>query len=138
MYLANTVYLYSMARKIVCPVCDGERFRKVVVTLPSGKDRVTDFEACLRCATVFYRPEPRQERIERNIRNYTSFVAAEVSSTIAKSFPDANMATVEMQSAYYKHPTFGCLVLTYKRKEIVGTNETGMQWHLVEAKRLTE
>ena len=83
-------------------------------------------------------PSGTTPRTNRNISNYTSFVAAEVSSTIAKSFPDANTATVEVQSAYYKHPTFGCLVLTYKRKEIVGTNETGMQWHLVEAKRLTE
>ena len=127
-----------MARKIVCPVCESERFRKIVVKLPSGKDRVTEFEACRRCATVFYRPDEPATGERSNITNFASHVPTDVSSSIAKSFPDPNTATVAMQSAHYKHPTFGRLVLIYKRGEIRGTGETGMKWHLVEAKRFTE
>ena len=127
-----------MARKIVCPVCDSERFRKVVVKLPSGKDRVTEFEACRRCATVFHRPEETPRESVSNISDFASHVPTDVSSSIAKSFPDPNSATVAMQSAHYKHPTFGRLVLIYKRGEIRGTGETGMKWQLVEAKRFTE
>ena len=127
-----------MARKIVCPVCDSERFRKVIVKLPSGKDRVTEFEACRRCATVFHRPnEPARQSVS-NIIDFASHVLADISSSIAKSFPDPNSTTVVMQSAHYKHPTFGRLVLIYKRGETKGTAQTGMRWQLVEAKRFTE
>jgi hypothetical protein len=125
-------------RKIVCPVCDSERFRKVVVKLPSGKDRITEFEACRRCATVFHRPgEPAAAPVS-NISDFASHVPTDVSGHIAKTFPDPNTAQVEMQSAHYRHPTFGRLVLIYKRQEIRGTGKTGMKWQLVEAKRFSE
>jgi hypothetical protein len=32
-----------MARKRTCAVCDGDHFKRVIVTLPSGRDRDTDF-----------------------------------------------------------------------------------------------
>ena len=127
-----------MARKIVCPVCESERFRTVVVKLPTGKDRITEFEACRRCATVFHRPEYRSAIASPEITDFASHVSVDVSGTIAKSFPDPNSATVDVQSAHYQDPTFGRLVLIYKRRQAVGTGDAGMKWQLVEAKRLAE
>ena len=50
----------------------------------------------------------------------------------------SDTATAEMQSAHYKHATFGRLVLIYKSQQMRGTGETGMRWYLTEAKRFTE
>lgn len=127
-----------MARKIICPVCESERFRTVVVKLPNGKDRVTEFEACRRCATVFHRPEPQRAIASTVITDFASYVSVDVSGAIAKSFPDPNTAVVDVQSAHYQDPTFGRLVLIYKRREAVGTADTGMKWQLVEARRFTD
>ena len=127
-----------MARKVVCPVCESERFRTVVVKLPTGKDRVTEFEACRRCATVFHRQEPQRAIASTEINDFASHVSVDVSSTIAKSFPNPDSATVDVQSAHYQHPTFGRLVLIYKRRKALGSGATGMNWQLVEAKRFTD
>ncbi len=134
-----------MARKIVCRVCDSERFRKVVVTLPSGQDRVTDFDYCLRCSTVFYRPGEREALPTElpagslsNVTNFTWHISPAVCAAIAKSFADPNTVKGQMQSAHYQHPTFGRLLLIFKAIEVRGTDEEGMKWHLEEARRLTE
>lgn len=133
-----TAYITSMARKMVCPVCDSERFRQVVVKLPSGKERVTDFEACKRCRTVFHRPDEPTATRDSNVSDFAWYVPSNVSAEISKTFPDANSADVEVQTAQYQHPNYGRLVLIFKRKQTHGTNEAGMKWYLVEAKRLTE
>ena len=83
-------------------------------------------------------PEERRDSSLSNVTNFSMHVAPAVADSIAKTFPDPNAAHVEMQSAHYRHPTFGRLVLIYKRGEIRGTGETGMKWRLVEAKRFTE
>lgn len=126
-----------MARKIICPVCESERFRTIVIKLPSGKNRITEFEACRRCATVFHRPEETATEHESNISDFASHVPTDVSRQIAKTFPDFNTASVDTQTAHYKHPTFGRLVLLFKRTETKGISEPDIRWHLIEAKRLT-
>ena len=119
-------------------MCESERFRSVVIKLPSGRDRVTEFEACRRCATVFHRPEQQRPVSSTAVSDFASHVTVDVSGTIAKSFPDPNSATVDVQSAHYQDPTFGRLVLIYKRREVIGTGDRGMKWQLVEAKRFTD
>jgi len=125
-----------MARKIVCPVCDSERFRQVVVKLPSGQERVTEFEACRRCRTVFHRPDNPVD-LDSHVSDYAWYLPSAVTSEIAKSFPDANSADAEVQTAQYQHPNYGRLVLIFQRKQTHGRNATAMKWYLVEAKRLT-
>ena len=117
------------------------------MTLPSGKDRVTDFDYCLRCSTVFYRPSEQEalpasveqpERFLSNVTNFRWHIAPAVCATIAKSFADSNTVKGQMQSAHYQHPIFGRLLLIFKAIEARGTNAEGMKWHLEEARRLTE
>ena len=54
---SDAVYFYSMARVRVCSVCGGTSLKRVLVQLPSGRDRVTDFEACEKCKLVFLHPD---------------------------------------------------------------------------------
>ena len=48
-----------MARQRYCPVCEGDHFKKVVITLPSGRARETEFNYCCRCLLVFFQDRPR-------------------------------------------------------------------------------
>lgn len=45
-----------MASRFTCPSCRATEFEQVVVRLPSGALRQTDFFCCRACRTVFFDP----------------------------------------------------------------------------------
>lgn len=51
-----------MVRKRTYSVCDGDHFKQVTVTLPSGRVRDTDFVYCCRCLLMFFR-KPEQTAV---------------------------------------------------------------------------
>jgi hypothetical protein len=126
-----------MARKIVCPVCDSERFRKVVVRLPSGRVRTTDFEACRRCATVFFRPEEHPGARDSTVSDYSWHMPANVINAITKSLPDPTLpTTADDFTEYYQHPDYGRVALVFRRMH--KADGGAAFWHLDAAKRLVE
>jgi len=131
-----------MTRKIVCRVCDSERFRKVVVTLSSGKNRVTDFVYCLRCTAMFFRPDNPPVSpapiVESNVSNFTHHIPVNMTAALISTFPDPNVAKIDSKAVHYSHETFGHLLLMFKVVEAKHLGGDNKMWQLVKAKRVRE
>lgn len=128
-----------MPRKIVCRICDSERFRKVVVTLPSGKERVTDFDYCMACRTVFFRPEQR-DRVGQyqTLSNFKGHVPVNMIAAMVSTFPDANTTELTEKSVHYGHDTFGRLVLKFQVRDAHHLPGQQKHWVLASAERFEE
>lgn len=101
------MYIYSMARKRTCSVCDGDHFKQVTVTLPSGKVRDTDFVYCCRCLLMFFRKPERDVSpppiLSIDLLRTLSAVAV---SDAMRKLPDPNSAkseTVTIEHAVSYH-----------------------------------
>ena len=131
----DTVYFYSMARFRVCSVCGSTSFKRVLVRLPSGRDRVTDFEACEKCKLVFLHPD--QSPLDRlaSGANHRDNVPADVIKTIVAALPDPGLGTTaDGMIEYYKHPRLGQMALVFKRMRQADGGV--FFWHLDDAKLL--
>ena len=119
------MYIYSMARTKHCPVCAGDHFRKVCVTLPSGKMRETDLVYCCRCELTFYRPSEKEARVKHSSKPDTSapadvpflarVPAADVSVAMAK-LPDCNNAKDDVCLVTVDTVSHGPVRFTFERK----------------------
>lgn len=124
-----------MARYRVCPVCSADHFKRVTVRLPSGRDRVTDFETCSRCSTVYFQPETSPFAPGSTQPDCRRHVSAEIVAAIVKALPDPALPTTEDELAeYYQHPVHGKMALKFKRMRKVDNGP--FFWHFDDAKLL--
>lgn len=116
-----------------CPVCDASSFTKVVVTLPSGQTRETEFVSCRSCGTVFFDKRYARHAVASNAQDFAAHVPPEVVETIASHLPDATASRVEMASDLYRHPRFGQLCVIFKREP---DENGGQRWTLLEVNKV--
>ena len=118
-------------RQKICPACNGTHFKRVIVTLPSGRDRDTVFVYCCRCLLVFFRPEDKSDNIIKP--NYARYVPADLVDTIKRALPDPTQPTTsDSLTEHYLHPELGRMALVFKRLQKAGGGT--FVWHLDEAR----
>ena len=125
--MRGTVYIYStMARTKYCPVCAGDHFRKICVTLPSGKTRDTDLVYCCRCELTFYRPPEKAQQPKPAVKADTSksaaripflacIPAADISLAMAK-LPDCASAKDDVCCVTVNTASLSPVQMTFERK----------------------
>lgn len=124
-----------MARFRVCSVCNGTSFTRVLVRLPSGRDRITDFEACEKCKLVFLHPD--QSPLDRlaSGANPRANVPADVIEAIIAALPNPALeTTADNLIELYRHAQLGKMALVFKK--LRKAEGGACIWHLDDAKLL--
>lgn len=118
-----------MARKRTCAVCDGDHFRRVTVTLLSGKARDTGFVYCCNCLLVFYRAPERKVSPTPilHVELLRSLSAAVVNDAMQK-LPDPNTTETETVSIQHYVDYHGKVTLEFEHATAGAEGCTWRYW----------
>lgn len=125
-----------MARKRTCTACDGDYFKRVTVTLPSGKVRDTDFVYCCRCLVVFYTKPDREVQRPPNLPvDLLQAMSAAAIYEAMQKLPDPNSTDSDAVSIQHYVSYHGTVRFEFERAT-AGTE--GATWRYWRAKAATK
>jgi hypothetical protein len=127
-----------MARKRTCAVCDGDHFRQVTVTLPSGKTRDTDFVYCCRCLLMFYRKLERELDAPPILSiGLLRTLSAAVISDAMRKLPDPNKCDTDSVSSEHWVDYHGKVKIEFERTTGESNGHTWNFWVAKTASKVT-